>query len=171
MRSKSDLAIVAKRLAQRSMSVTINPAFFEEVKEAYLEIAALLEEILRTASSWPLLELQEDEFTVRLVKLSDVVEHYFSLEETFGYLDDPVFVSAAYSTRVAELRAEHADLLAQIHRLSDHAARLCYNGRLRASADTILARLRVFQEQLEQHEIRESELITEAFNVDLGCGD
>jgi hypothetical protein len=103
--------------------------------------------------------------------LVELVRSYFALEETYGYFEDPVFVGAAYSQRVSDLRAEHKSLLAEINQLSDHTARLLYNGRLPHSANSILARFGVFCDQLERHEYRERELITEGFSVDLGCGD
>ena len=152
-------------------SVTINAAFFEEVKEAHLEVDTLAVQIKRLDGHPDWTDPVCQELTDQLNRMVELVRWYFSLEETYGYFEDPVFVSAAYGQRVSDLRAEHNSLLSEVSQLSDHAARLLYNGRLSHSADTVLARFGVFCDQLERHEFRERELITEAYSVDIGCGD
>ena len=154
-----------------SSAVTINAAFFEEIKEAHFEVDELAKRIMRLGVHPNWTDSVCRELTDQLNRLSELVRWYFSLEETYGYFEDPVFVSAAYSQRVSDLRAEHKSLLAEIKQLSDHAARLLYNGRLPHSADVVLARFGVFRDQFQRHEYRERELITEGFSVDIGCGD
>jgi hypothetical protein len=151
--------------------VTINAGFFEEIKEAHVDVCAKVEQIMLLArqSSWT--ESTCCQLTDELDHLVELIESYFSLEEAFGYFDDPVYVSACYSDRVNELRSEHGNLLLVLSHIRDHASRLLYNGRLSESADAILSRLRVFCDQLDQHEVRERELITEAFSSDIGCCD
>ena len=151
--------------------VTINAAFFQEIKEAHVEVCAKVEQIMRLGrhASWA--ESTCRGLTDELDQLVELIGLYFSLEEAYGYFDDPVYVSACYSDRVNELRSEHRDLFLVLSRIRDHAARLFYNGRLPDSADAILSRLGVFCDQLDQHELRERELITEAFSADIGCCD
>ena len=151
--------------------VTINAAFFEEIKETHVEVCSKIEQIMLIGrhSSWT--ESPCRRLTDELDRLVELIGLYFSLEEAYGYFDDPVYVSACYSDRVNELRSEHRDLLLTLSRIRDHAARLFYNGRLADSADAILSRLGVFCDQLDQHELRERELITEAFTADIGCCD
>jgi hypothetical protein len=151
--------------------VTINAAFFEEIKEAHVEVCAKMEQLMRLGRQASWTESTCRQLTDELEVLVELVGLYFSLEEAYGYFDDPVYVSACYSDRVNELRGEHRDLFQGLSRIRDHTARLLYNGRLRESADAILARLVVFRDQLEQHELRERELITEAFSADIGCCD
>ncbi len=154
-----------------SGAVTINAAFFEEIKEAHLEVDVLAKQIVRLGGHPEWTESVCQELTDHLNRLVELVRCYFSLEETYGYFEDPVFVGAAYSQRVSDLRAEHKSLLAEVNQLSDHAARLLYNGRLPDFANVVLAKFGVFRDQLERHEFRERELITEGFSVDIGCGD
>ena len=101
----------------------------------------------------------------------ELVELFFSLEEAYGYFENPMFAQADYGNRVSNLRSEHRELSAELARLCDHAARLLRSGRLPDSTRAIMARFYVFCDRLAEHELREKELITEAFSVDIGCGD
>jgi hypothetical protein len=152
-------------------AVTINAAFFEEIKEAHVEVSAKMDEILRAGRRGSWTESRCSRLTEQLDQLVELVGLYFALEEAYGYFDDPVYVSACYSDRVHQLRDEHRGLFLALSRIRDHAARLLYNGRLADSIDAILSRLCVFCDQLDQHERRERELITEAFSADIGCCD
>jgi hypothetical protein len=151
--------------------VTINPAFFEEAKEVYLEISAKLKHLaeLGRQTSWT--EDRCQELATQLQEFRDLLELSFALEEAYGYFENPVFVAAGYSRRVNRLRGEHEDLYAKLDNLVEHATRSLDNGTLKASARTICARFRDFCQQFEQHERRERDLITEAYTLDIGCLD
>ncbi|MCH5378031.1 MAG: hypothetical protein JJ992_29080 [Planctomycetes bacterium] len=152
-------------------TVTINAAFLQEIKEVHVELWNALDQIraFATCPDWNDLACQ------RLVKslesFRDLLNLCFRLEDDYGYFDDPVYVDARFSNRVGRLRAEHQTLYAEITRIGQHAERLLYNGRLSESVQGILSRLAAFFDQLEQHETREKELITEAFTHEVGCGD
>ena len=152
-------------------AVTTIAGFFEETEEIHAEVSDTIRRIIWLEQHARGKEFVCQELTSRFQHLLELIELSFSLEETYGYFQNPMFAQAGYGNRVSNLRREHTHLSAELSRLCDHAVRLVHNGRLPDSMDGIMARFYTFCDQLAEHEGREKELITEAFSVDIGCGD
>lgn len=154
-----------------SEAVTTIAAFFEETKEIHAEVSDTIRRVifLEQQARWTDLVCQE--LMRQLQMLLELVELSFSLEESYGYFQNPIFAQAGYGNRVNDLRREHRDLSAGLSRLCDSASRLLRNGGFPNRADAIMTRFYAFCDQLAGHELREKELITEAFSVDIGCAD
>jgi len=151
--------------------VTINAAFLQEIKEVHVELWSAFEQIRGFGSRRDWTDSACRQLVSSLDSFRDLLSLCFTLEDAYGYFDDPVYVDARFGKRVSRLRAEHHTLRAEITRIGNHAERLMYNGRLHDSIDAILARLAAFCDQLEEHEAREKDLISEAFTNEVGCGD
>jgi len=151
--------------------VTINAAFLQEIKEVHVELWNALEQIRGFLSRRDWSDPECRDLVSSLDRFRDLLNLCFTLEDAYGYFEDPVYVDARFSKRVGRLRAEHQTLDAEITRIGNHAERLLYNGRLSESIDGILSRLAAFCDQLKEHEAREKDLISEAFTHEVGCGD
>jgi hypothetical protein len=152
-------------------SVTVNAAFLQEIKEVHVELWSALDQLREFLPRRDWSDPVCSRFLAALDHFRDLLNLCFTLEDAFGYFDDPVYVDARFGQRVGRLRAEHQTLLAEITRIGQHAERLLYNGRLADSIEVIQSRLAAFCDQLEEHEAREKDLISEAFTHEVGCGD
>ena len=152
-------------------TVTVNAAFFQEIKEVSDELWQLLAQvrhvcrraIATTEVGWQLVEM--------LSELRDQLALHFALEEAYGYFDDPVYVEPHVCQRADDLRHEHRELFQSLCDIVDRAEDLMYDGKLDLLSSRIPVRLETFSDQLQAHEQRENNLIFEAMNDDIGVGD
>jgi len=158
-------------IGNKTSTVTINAAFLQEIKEVNSELWQLLEKVGHLCSTAHQIEHQGRHVVDMLGALRDQLALHFTLEEAYGYFDDPVHVAPRLCLAATALRDEHELLYARISRLADEVDELQRSGRLAKSGDHIVARFREFSELFQQHESRESELILEAYDSDIGVGD
>jgi hypothetical protein len=96
---------------------------------------------------------------------------HFSLEEAYGYFDDPVEVAPQFSMSAERLRAEHKELYVELCDLVERAERMFYDEQHAALALWIGPEFLEFEQRLRSHEERENELILDAYDGDIGVGD
>ena len=158
-------------ISTSTKTVTVNAAYFEEVKEANHELKESLHQV-RLLIRQPLNVRNGFRCFVQLLdRLRDHLAMHFALEEAFGYFDDPVFVMPELSQLAETLRAEHGHLYIEICRIS-HDAECRLYGHVRLEyVKRLLLRLNAFCDQLAGHEARENELIFSAYMDDVGVGD
>ena len=166
-----------KSTAVSTATVTINAAFFQEIKEVNQGLYDLLERVRKqlAAHCGPAEEDQPSadcrQLAEQLADLRDQLALHFALEEAYGYFEDPVFVAPRLSNLAATLRQDHKRLYLQINRLVDHVERLVHRDRMQAAWPRVRGQFEQFYEQLQTHEARENELILEAYDDDIGVGD
>lgn len=95
----------------------------------------------------------------------------FEREEACGYFHDVVAAAPELSDVADALRAEHADLLAEIDRILHVAESMFLDPDGAEKYAPLLASGRTFLGRLARHEHRETSLIQRAFSQDLGVGD
>jgi hypothetical protein len=161
----------AKPNAASARSVTVNAAFLLEIKEVHSDLRDELASLQLLCSRPISVRSQSGELVQRLADLLDKLALHFSLEEAYGYFDDPVYVNAAFSQRVADLRNEHAILYTQLCRLTDEADTLLRRNKLAALTTIVPVAFDRFAKRLLRHEEEEMELTQEAWCNDLGVGD
>ncbi|MCA9267959.1 MAG: hemerythrin domain-containing protein [Planctomycetales bacterium] len=152
-------------------TVAVNAAFLQEIKQDSVELQHLLQE---TADQ--LLHPRSRVKDVRsladlLAQLRDQLAMHFALEEAFGYFEDALEVAPRLSRRAEELRSEHDLFFRDICSLCDHVDSLPGEENWRMAMRGVAARFSAFFDAFHQHETRERELIMEAFDDDIGCGD
>ena len=96
---------------------------------------------------------------------------HFSLEEAYGYFEDAITVAPHLSKRAEALRSQHFDLYSELSRLVEKAEKLLYHEAADEAPRGLADGYRQFLNRFHEHEARESELILEAFDEDLGTGD
>jgi hypothetical protein len=151
-------------------TVTVNAAFLQEIKEVNHELWALLAD-LKHRCQRPISPGQCRQLIDKLCQLRDQLALHFSLEEAYGYFDDPVDVAPQFSRSAEQLRGEHKQLYMDLCDLIDRAERMFYDEQHAALALWIGPEFLEFDQRLRGHEARENELIMDAYDGDIGVGD
>jgi hypothetical protein len=151
-------------------TVTVNAAFLQEIKEVNQELWQLLRD-LRHRCQRPIAPGQCRLLIDRLGLLRDQLALHFSLEEAYGYFDDPVDVAPQLGRLAAQLRAEHKELYLDFCDLVERAERMFYDEQHAALALWIGPQFLDLDARLRSHEERENDLIYEAYDGDIGVGD
>ena len=169
MKTKTTLTRLAPE--KQPSSVTINTAFLQEIKEASEELWRLFRELHHLCAQPLSIHSHPRRAVEMLQRLEDELALYFSLEEYYGYFEDPAIVEPRLSERAGALRAEHQSLYLDICGIIERAERLVDQRRLATFTRHFVLRFGTFYEQFKAHEIREDELVLEAFDDDIGVGD
>jgi len=151
-------------------TVTVNPAFLQEIKEVNAELWTLLAD-LRHRCQRPIAPGQCRLLIDKLCQFRDQLALHFSLEEAYGYFEDPLDVAPQLSRQAEKLRDEHRGLYTDFCDLVDHAERMFYDEQHAALALWIGPQFLDLDQRLRSHEERENELICEAYDGDIGVGD
>jgi len=151
-------------------TVTVNAAFLQEIKEVNQELWSLLAD-LRHRCQRPIAPSQCRLLIDKLCQLRDQLALHFSLEEAYGYFEDPVDVAPQLGRQAERLRAEHKELYLQFCDLVERAERMFYDEQHAALALWIGPEFLELDQRLLGHERRENELIMDAYDGDIGVGD
>lgn len=151
-------------------TVTVNPAFMQEIKEVNQELWQSFAD-LRHRCSRPLSPGQCRHLVDWLSELRDQLALHFALEEAYGYFDEPLEVAPQLADKAGRLRAEHQELYADFSDLVDRAEQMFFDGQNAALALWVSPAFLDFDARLRDHEDRENELIYDAFDSDIGVGD
>ncbi len=154
-----------------SRTVSINPAFLQEIKDDHHELRQLMHHTgaMLVRPEW--MPIEYDRLTDLFEKLRDQLAMHFSLEEAYGYFDDALDVAPRLSRRADQLRSQHGELYSQLCALTDRAEQLLYHETTDAAVSQLAADFRHFCESFHKHELSENDLILEALDEDLGGGD
>lgn len=152
-------------------TLTVNAAFLQEIKEDSHELRQLLSEA-RTALTGPVgTHMPSRQLAELLAGLRDQLAMHFALEEAYGYFEEPLSVAPQLSAQAEALRAQHRDLYLKVCELVDHAQRRAYHESNGNSLRALTTEFLTFCEKLQKHESRENDLMTQAFDDDIGVGD
>jgi len=153
-------------------TVTVNAAFLQEIKEVNQDLWTLF----RAKRDIPRQSLDRRgpwrRFVEELTQLRDLLAMHFSLEEAFGYFEEPVAAEPRLAQRADALRAEHRELYVALGEVIDRAEQFLAEARHGdVVADGVFQAFQAFCRRFEQHECAENALILEAFDDDIGVGD
>jgi hypothetical protein len=151
-------------------TVTVNAAFLQEIKQVNGELWALLAE-LRHRCQRPIAPGHCRQLIDKLGQFRDQLALHFSLEEAYGYFEDPIEVAPQLSRQAEQLRGEHRGLYLDFCSLVDRAERMFYDDQHAALALWIGPQFLELDQRLKSHEERENELICDAYDGDIGVGD
>lgn len=155
----------------KAKTVTINAAFLADVKDLHQELWDGLHELQRMCSMPISLEGKCFEFVGRLSDLRDKLAFQFSVEEAYGYFDDPAFCCPTYAKRSGELMQQHRDLYVEIDRITEQAENLLSVRDLAALTTVIPVAFEAFAKKLQTHESEETQLMHDGLMQDIGGGD
>lgn len=161
----------ASRMETLLSTTAVNAAFLLEVKQVHHELWAVLAE-LHEILARPLPVAVNPQHLLRLFgQLRDGLALLFTLEEAYGYFDDPVRVSPQCSHEAMHLRSQHRELYLEISQLVEHVERHYDRRELADWIVVIAGAFMRFHRRLQIHEARENALIQQAYDEDLGGGD
>jgi Hemerythrin HHE cation binding domain len=156
-------------IAQRTVS--INPAFLQEIKEDHHELRQLMHHTGATLGRSGPAEIEYPRLVEMFGKLRDQLAMHFSLEEAFGYYEDAINAAPHLTRRAECLRSQHAALFAELCRLAEAAEQLLYHEKPDAALSQLAGDYCRFSVRFHEHESQECDLIQEAVNDDIGTGD
>jgi hypothetical protein len=158
-------------MALATHTVSINPAFLQEIKDDHHELRQLMHHASAMLNRPEWMQVELDRLCDLFAKMRDQLAMHFSLEEAYGYFEDALSAAPHLSRRAEQLRAEHVGLFAELCWLADRAEQLLYH----EAASTALGQLAQdflrFCGRLCDHESQERDMILEAFDDDIGAGD
>lgn len=158
-------------MAIATHTVTINPAFLQEIKDDHHELRQLMHhtEAMLNRPGW--MRPEFDRLVELLTKLRDQLAMHFSLEEAYGYFEDAISTAPHLSRRAEVLRAQHFKLYSDMSRLTERAEQLLYHEAPVEAVSRLAESYHDFSLRFHEHEERECDLIQEACNIDIGSGD
>lgn len=144
-------------------SLTVNPAFLQEIKDSNQELWDTLHAIRQLCDSdHPRAEVAK--CLVRLLnELRDHLSLQFALEESYGYLQGTVLVDRRISENAELARSQHCRLFLQLADLCELAEELQYRGFTATEASQLVEQTEAYDRSLQEHERFENELIEIAF--------
>ena len=116
-------------------TVTINPAFLQEIKEVNQELWQCFAD-LRLRCSRPIATGMCRHLVDWLSELRDQLALHFALEEAYGYFDEPLHAAPQLAEKAERLRMEHQELYSEFSDLVDRAEKMFFT--LRKVAKTLL---------------------------------
>ena len=152
-------------------TLTINPAFLQEIKEDDREFRQLLCQAVETFGPAHLSVVEAKRIVDLLGRLRDQLALHFTLEEAYGYFEDAIDTAPRLSEQAESLRNQHQDLFADFCAVIETAEQLLYDETHDHLRSKIARMFHNFRADLQLHEAREHDLIMAAFNDDIGCGD
>jgi hypothetical protein len=152
-------------------TVSINPAFLQEIKDDHHELRQLLHHTAAMLDRPTWMQIEFDRLVDLFTKLRDQLAMHFSLEEAYGYFEDAISVAPHLSKRAEALRSQHFELYSQFCSLVERAEQLLYHEAAKIAVAGLAEDFRRFSGGLQEHESCESDLILQAFHDDLGAGD
>jgi len=158
-------------IENRTVTLTINAAFLQEIKEVNGELWDLFDEVKRICGSAHSVQSHGRRLVDMLAELRDQLAMHFALEEAYGYFEDPLRVAPRLNLAAVTLREEHQVLYAMIRDLADEVDGLHRKRKLASSGSRVAGRFREYYDRFQRHENRENELILEAYDSDIGTGD
>ncbi len=153
-------------------TLTINPAFLQELKEDNVHLRELLDATSAALSDGETRHPIRPRALVELLgRLRDQLATHFSLEEFFGYFEDAVDAAPRLSAKADLYRFQHETLYIKICELANEAEQLLYGESHAAGLGILSRRFQNFYRELQEHEENENDLIMEALYDDIGVGD
>lgn len=152
-------------------TLTVNVAFLQEIKEVHQDLWELLERLRRRLSRPISLRGECSELVETLERLRQLLRLHFTLEEAYGYFEDPAQVAPRLSDRAWRLLSQHEGLYSEAAELAALGADLLEHGRPATLITQVADAFHVFDGRFRRHEEDETELMFEAYYEDIGVGD
>jgi hypothetical protein len=152
-------------------TLTINAAFLQEIKEENRELRQMLENCSQAFGDGGAVPYEPKTVVDLLARLRDQLAMHFALEEAYGYFDDAVHVTPQLTDRALKLRDQHGDLFLRLGAIVEQAEQMLYDEQTDPSLASVARDFHRFRSQFQEHEARETDLIVEVVNQEIGCGD
>jgi hypothetical protein len=152
-------------------TLTINAAFLQEIKEENRELRQVLDDCSKAFGDRGAVTPEPKPIVDLLARLRDQLAMHFALEEAYGYFDDAVHVTPQLTDRALKLRGQHGDLFLQLGAIVEQAEQMLYEEEAEHRLGSVARDFHRFRTRFQEHEARETDLIVEMVNQEIGCGD
>jgi hypothetical protein len=146
--------------------LSINPAFFQEIREDRQELELLLKCLNGMLSDEAGLVDRQQELVCLLQDFRDQLAFHFALEEAYGYFEEALDVAPRLHREAQRLRAQHREFHAWSQQLVEKADAQPPRG-----IEVLVEAAKALLSALKRHEADEAALIMKALQDDLGGGD
>ena len=152
-------------LASSAKTIAVNAAFLQEVKDSNLQLWDLFHRLrMLTKVQRPTGEMVHD-FVALLGELRDCIALEFSLEETYGYVENAM-LGARVGSEANEAKLQHRELYLQIRDLCECVEEAEYTGTIVRDLAAFFNAFDTFDTEFRAHEELEARLI----HMGLGTG-
>jgi len=158
-------------MATVTTTVTLNAAFFQEIKDDHHELVDLLNLLEQHSFDGRWHRVSRRQLCGMFCELRDRVAMHFALEEAYGYFEDAVSVAPRLSIAANRLRGDHESLYQSVCDLAEISERLVYDQPVIGMGRLLAEQFGFFLEVFRQHEADECRLIQQAFTDDIGAAD
>ncbi len=149
-----------------AVGVTLNLAFFQEIKDDHIELRELVaQNQVRLSDTAP----DPSEVVDWLHELRDELETYFALEEFYGYFNHSAVSNPHVSQAAIGLQREHEELFVDLVNIIEATEQIIYR-ETDASVDEVVRAFDQFCRRFELHEQAEMELMMRFCNEEIGGG-
>lgn len=169
--SVANASVAASKLAASTTSLAVNAAFMWEIKSVNEELWMIVDRLLLFCRRPHLISRRAHRLVDLLEQFQDLVAMQFTLEEAYGYFDDPAVVEPQVSATALTLRQEHVTLYQQLMKIVDKAQDAYFECDEMRLVYKLPTQLLAFIEQFRAHDRRECELTLSAMNDEIGVGD
>ncbi len=146
-------------VSKTTCTTIVNAAFLQEVKETNAELWCLLDTIRELCSSQLARRELAGIFVERLGCLRDSLGMQFSLEETYGFIENGRPALHFGVGTAASAKVQHRELYLQLHDLCEQIEEAQYRGTIVRDLQVYLDAFAEFDDAFRAHEELESELI------------
>lgn len=154
---------------QLGKRLTLNAAFFREIKEDHQQLQKLLCELGQLIENRVLLANHPRLFLELLDKLVDQLGLHFTLEEAYGYFEHSLEEKPEFHDQAVRLRDQHSGLYTSLQQIAEMTGNEVNKNP--PQLDELADQFAEFLKSLNSHESAEHNLIMEALNRDVGGGD
>ncbi len=156
------MALVQSQLA-------VNAAFLREIKEDNQRLRELFQQVTSLLTSPRPISCSM--LARELWQLRDQLAMHFALESAYGYLADVVDHAPRLCDHAKAMLAEHDELFMDICEIVEQSEELAYEAYSYQRFLRLAADIFDFHARFQAHESCENQLIFQALNEDIGCGD
>ncbi len=143
-------------------TLTVNPAFLQEIKDSNPNLWTLLDQLVAVCSSTDDRAQRLRQLVPLLGEVRDLLALQFALEETYGYMEVPSTIAPVNSHLMQDIRSQHCTLYLMINELTEQAEELQYRGvddEKTQQVDRLIANVHQFELRFRDHERMEQDLI------------
>jgi iron-sulfur cluster repair protein YtfE (RIC family) len=158
-------------MASIVQTVTLAPAFLQEIKEDDRRLRQLLDQFRQFVLDRDLTVSDGLRLAALVITVRNRLAFHFALEEAYGYFEDPIEVAPRLCEQIDDLRVEHRELNTDMVNIAEAVETLPPQSPASERLATVQEMCREFLHRLADHESRENALIAQAFNEDVGVGD
>ncbi|MGV3486400.1 MAG: hypothetical protein ACO1RT_18425 [Planctomycetaceae bacterium] len=142
------------------MTLAVNPAFLEEIKDSNTHLWQQLAQLRETCDSREARSSVLHRLVPLMNEVRDLLALQFALEESYGYIEVPASIATPLPHSIEHARAQHCALYLKASELAEQAEELEYRGWVAERVDQLVRQVVQFDLQFQDHERTERELIS-----------